>query len=147
MDRLRSFIIIWIFIGSSCATSQNALLLPKFVLKEIAIADATLSDSILVFRLEIQNPNSMALKFETIDYTIKIKDQRYSGHLDHLPKAKPNTNVEVEIPLKVILSDIFDSVTLAMYEKETTYQLSATLTGDGKIIPLQQSGRVAVLPP
>ncbi len=147
MRILRSIILSWIVLGFSCASLQNPKLPPTFVLKEIAMADATLSDSLLVFRLEIQNPNSVALNFDSIDYTIKIKDQNYSGHLDHLPKAKPKTNVEVEIPLKVILSDIFDSITLAMYEKETTYELNATLAVGGLIIPLKQVGRVAILPP
>ncbi len=147
MGRLRSFIIIWLLVGFSCASFQKPNLPPTFVLKEIAVADATLSDSVLVFRLEIQNPNLKALVSNFIDYQIKIKDQQYSGHLDHLPKAKPKTNVEVEIPLRVILSDIFDSITLALYEKETTYELNATLDVGGLKIPLKQVGRVAILPP
>lgn len=147
MSVLRSIMILWVLLGLSCTSAPKSLLEPKLILKEIALADATLTDSVMLFRLEIQNPNSVPLKVESIDYQIRVNKKTFEGHLDRLPKARAQSNVEVEIPLRIVLADIFDSVTLALYEKETDYGITATLKSGAFQVVLKQEGRTAVLPP
>ena len=146
MKVLRSVLILWLLLGIACTSTPKPLMEPRLILKEIALADATLSDSIMVFRLEVQNPNSVPLKVDSITYQIRIKHKTYEGHLDRIPKAKALSSVELEIPIKVVFSDIFDSISLALYEKETDYEISANLKAGSFRVPLAQKGRTAILP-
>ncbi len=147
MKFIRYALLLGSFLGISCSSAPKSLIEPHLVLKEIALADATLSDSLVVFRLEIQNPNGTPLKVDSIDYQVRIKSKTYEGHLDQLPRVRANSNIEVEIPIKVIFMELFDSITLALYEKNVAYELNATMKTGRFRVPLKQIGRTAVLPP
>jgi LEA14-like dessication related protein len=131
----------------SCAGAPKAKVKPQVSLKEISLADATLSDSTMIFRISVENQNEESQKIEEVSYVIKFNGKHYSsGTIDTNIRVRPGSTAEIEIPLKVNIVEVFDSEILAMNKKVADYHLSAVVQSGAFRVPLNSQGTTAVLP-
>lgn len=131
----------------SCASTPDSLQEPEVSLKEIALADATLSDTIMIFRLNINNPNPVTLKVDGVDFDISLRGKPiHSGSINSDLRIRSESFAELEIPFKVIIQDVFDSEILALHERIVDYHIKATIRAGSMRVPFEQQGKTAVIP-
>lgn len=116
---------------------------PEAKLKEVFIKEADMTGALLVFVVNVQNPNKHDLKIDEIAYRVFLDGKEVSQaktEKNILVKAEQET--EVPIPLPVKYSQIFDNMAAALTAGSITYKIE----GDAKVspfsIPFSKSGKV-----
>lgn len=127
---------------TSCATLLN-LQKPEVNLQRVFVRDTNLSGTTLIFVMKVDNPNNQEIKVQEIGYKVFISGKELTQAKTEKPVAVPaNGSSEVELPLPVKYSNLFENIGDILLSREVAYKI----IGDAKLsfisIPFSKEGKV-----
>jgi len=142
---MKKWVLFLSFLGlCSCASILGSVVeKPKVDLDQVKIRRADLNGATLVFLVNVENPNSIDIKVDEINYTIFVNNKELSrARTEKAVNVPANSKAQVEIPLPVTYSKIFSNLKDLMFADTATYKIE----GDAKFplfsVPFSKEGVV-----
>src|SRR3954469_20169454 len=113
------------FFLTGCALYQNLAHPPKVTLADVQLTGVTLAGADLVFRFQVDNPNSRGMVLDGIGYKLRLngKPMLEGRHDEHIEiAAGPST---VELPMTVGYADLLRILRGLAASSKPTYDLDA----------------------
>src|SRR3954471_12325797 len=135
------------FFLTGCALYQNLAHPPKVTLADVQLTGVTLAGADLVFRFQVDNPNSRGMVLDGIGYKLRLngKPMLEGRHDEHIEiAAGPST---VELPMTVGYSDLarilkgLTSSSKPYYDIDAEFRFAVPVLGDVKV-PLTRRGEI-----
>ena len=131
--------LIVVFSLEGCASLQLAP--PTVDLMNIDLNSPTFSDAILIFNLNVKNPNSTDVKIDQLNYSVKLNKKPFtSGTLNQLVTLPAKSAAKVAVPVPIKYSDLSESVTGLIQSGSTPYEISGTVKMGLISIPFKEKG-------
>ncbi len=140
MNKVLSLLtLILAFSLQSCATLK--LQSPTVQLVNIDMNSPSLLDATLIFNLLVKNPNSVDVKIDQVDYSVKLNNKQFtSGTLNQAVVLPANSSAKVAVPAPIKFTDLSDSVAGLLQSGSTPYQISGTVKTGLLRIPFNEKG-------
>ena len=98
-------------------------------------------EATLIFNLLVKNPNSVDVKIDQVDYSVKLNYKQFkSGTLNQTVVLPANSSAKVAVPTPIKFTDLSDSVAGLLQSGSTPYQISGTVKTGLLRIPLNEKG-------
>lgn len=125
-----------------CATMMG-LQEPKAQIKTVQIEKLQLDGGVLNLICEIENPNSMDLKIDRIEYQLSLNKKNLTSSALSEPTVLPaGKTTEVAIPVPFKYSDVFSGLGDLLNAKPVVYKVE----GQAKLgiisLPFEKSGEI-----
>ena len=117
--------VVLVFFFTACAAYQNLAHPPKVTLADVQLKGASLAGADLVFRFQVENPNSRGMVLDGIGYKLRLNGQpMLEGRHDQRIEiaAGPST---VELPMTVRYADLLRILRGLAASSKPTYDLDA----------------------
>jgi LEA14-like dessication related protein len=137
--------LMFLFLGA-CETIQQLkdMKEPKVELENVDIKDAGIASATLVFALKVDNPNPFELKVDGLDYQVDVSGSPLTSGVVNNPLAVgAKTASVIALPITVKYSDLFDSVTALLTNKQAPYRIKGAARIGVLSIPFEESGELA----
>lgn len=124
---------------------------PELSVTDVNISDASLKDIELMFDVEVDNPNSMAVSVTSYDYDFLISDNTFvSGSQSLNTEISSTAKSTVQIPVRFTYSELFQTFSDFKERDEIEYGFRSTINIDLPVlgfteIPLESSGTFPVI--
>jgi LEA14-like dessication related protein len=127
---------------SSCSSIASKVIeKPTVRLASVGIKDANPQGVTVVFGVEVDNPNSFALKIDALRYAAEIGGRPFSsGALTDLKEVPGKGKAVVDLDVAVKYSDLFTSVLDFVSNGTTKYHVKGDASFGILTIPFEQSG-------
>jgi LEA14-like dessication related protein len=140
---LKLFLSCLIFTASCAFIAHSVIEKPKLTVQKIDIRDANRSGAVLIFDIEVENPNLIALTLKKLRYAVEIGSQKVgAGQIDGPTEILANKKTIVTIPMAVKYTDIVNSLTVFLLNGESRYRLTGQAEFGIFVIPFDQAGEV-----
>jgi LEA14-like dessication related protein len=140
---MRILAIILLFVLSSCAILETAVEKPRVNLREVNVQDPSATEATLVFNFLVDNPNSIPLKVDQVDYTVKLNGKDFTkGVMDKGVSIGANSSALVPLPIRIKYTDVFNSVSELISKGTTPYQVEGAVKLGLLSIPFKDAGEV-----
>lgn len=139
--------LVWLILGfvffTGCSVLKKSLEKPKVDLQNVDIQNATLTEAVFVFNFLVQNPNSIALNVDRVDYEVQFNGKNFTkGVMDKSFKVEGNATAEVSLPIQLKYSDIFSSVAELLSQRKAPYQIQGHVKMGVLSIPFKDTGEI-----
>ena len=140
----KPILFAFILLLSACASFWGTVLeKPKVDLERVSFKDANLKGGTLVFLVNVENPNRVAIKVDEISYKVFVNNKELSrAKTDKAVNVPGNSKAQVEVPLPIEYSKIFSDLKELMFAESTTYKIE----GDAKFplfsVPFSKEGHL-----
>lgn len=112
----------FLFYFSGCSSLKKVVEPPKVKLEDIRVGKLSLTNIELLVQLSVNNPNRVDFEIKNLKYILDINSKTVTtGTLKENVEVKGQANTLVTLPLKLKLSDIFDSALLLFNEGKIPY--------------------------
>lgn len=109
----------------------------------VKLTKPTLTDAILLFTVNVKNPNSFPLDIEKISYNLKLNEQDFvKGSLDKGVKIAASGDSSLEIPIPITYEDVYNSARQFSNSSVTNYTLEGRVHSGLFSVPLKKTGEV-----
>lgn len=141
-----SFIAIAVALSlGSCTSWLGIKKEPKVQLESVQFKGADGDSAIVAVALDIENPNSVALEVDAIDYELEVEGKVLAkGNIDKPSSVPANGKATLEVPVRVRYGDLFASVLAFLQPGARKYKIK----GSAKIglfrIPFEKAGEVKI---
>lgn len=137
-------LFLLIFIGSTaCSSFQRKLESPKVDLQSVEISKANLQQAQWLFRLNVENPNPVALQVDRIDYLLTLNGQPFiQGLLDQKIHLKAHSSNEIQVPLVIPWTHLARSVSELLQHPVSTYEMQGSVSSGFFRVPFDQKGQI-----
>lgn len=114
---------------------------PKVQLQRVDVRDVGATGATVVFGVQVENPNSTALKVDSLRYDVEIGGKPFSsGRLPQGAEVPANGKVSLDIPVPVRYTDVFASLVGLLADGTSTYRLKGEAVFGLFTIPFEKSG-------
>lgn len=134
--------------GSSVLTGCSAIgkqLIekPKVSLKSVNLKEVGAQGATVVFGIEVDNPNSIALKVDALRYDVEIGGKALaSGRLEEAASVPAKDKAVVLVPVPVKYADVFSSLGSFLSDGKSQYRVRGEATFGIFDIPFDQTGEL-----
>src|SRR5436305_5872160 len=98
--------VVLVFFFTACAAYQNLAHPPKVTLADVQLKGASLAGADLVFRFQVENPNSRGMVLDGIGYKLRLNGQpMLEGRHDQPVEIAAGLST-VELPMTVGYADL-----------------------------------------
>lgn len=129
---------------SSCQTIGQAIVeKPKVALDHVGLKDMTMEGATILFGVKVENPNSFALKVDSLRYAVEVGGKPFgSGQIEKPTEVAGHGKAVVEIPIPVKYADVFASLIDFVQNKSSTYRVKGEATFGVLNIPFDEKGEL-----
>ncbi len=140
MSKVLSLLTLILAISlQSCATMK--LQSPTVDLVNIDMNNPSFSDATLIFNLLVKNPNSVDVKIDQVDYSVKLNNKQFTnGTLSQSVLLPAKSSAKVAVPAPIKFTDLSDSVAGLLQSGSTPYQISGSVKMGLLKIPFNEKG-------
>lgn len=132
-----------LFFLGSCSSIPRNLIEPKVHLQNVKVQDPTFSDATMVFNFQVENPNSVPLEVDALNYKIHLNGTPFTeGSMTEGLKVGPQTSALIQLPIQVKYSDLIQSLTGFLSQGMTPYQVEGSVRMGFFSIPFKKEGEV-----
>lgn len=136
--------LVGYFLGALAGCSsllRQVIAKPTVAVKSVKLADIDGAAAKLLIGIEVDNPNSFALKIDKLKYEVEIGGRAFTtGNLDHISEIPAKKKAVVEIPLAVKYSDLFSSMIELIRTRTSRYVIKGSATVGAFDIPFHEKG-------
>ncbi|MEO9887132.1 MAG: LEA type 2 family protein [Balneola sp.] len=152
-------IVLSLLIASIFATGCTALKdlasiqKPKITVTDFKISDISLRDIELIFDVEIDNPNAVAINLASYNFDFLINESSFvKGNQPLATEIKSNASTILQIPVSFTFDELFKTFSSIRDDDETGYDFRSTIGVNVPVlglteIPLEKSGTFPVVKP
>ncbi len=152
-------IVLSLLIASIFATGCTALKdlasiqKPKITVTDFKVSDISLRDIELIFDLEIDNPNAVAINLASYNFDFLINENSFvKGNQPLATEIKSNASTILQIPVSFTFDELFKTFSSIRDDDETGYDFRSTIGVNVPVlglteIPLEKSGTFPVVKP
>jgi LEA14-like dessication related protein len=141
------FVPAVLFFFTGCALYQNLAHPPKVSLNDVQLTGVSLAGADLVFRFQVNNPNSRGMVLDGIGYKLRLngKPMLEGRHDEHIELAAGPS--AVELPMTVSYSDLLRiirglaSSAKPVYDLDADFRFAVPVLGD-VTVPLTRRGEI-----
>ncbi len=131
--------------SSGCLSLSKLLEKPTVVLQELTLQDPTLEGATLLFALQVENPNRVALEVDSLDYKIEVAERTLvSGTLHRKVRVAAFDQALIEIPVPFKYGDLLASVSQLFEKPITPYRIQGVAKLGPISIPFEKTGEIRV---
>lgn len=133
----------------ACSTiAEKVIEKPAVALKSVQVTDASSKGATLVFGVQVENPNSFALKVDALQYDVEIGGKLVSsGQLESAAHVPANERAVVEIPVPVQFADLFSSALSFLQSGASQYRVKGSARFGLLSVPFDRSGELSFTKP
>lgn len=137
----RIWMCFWMVTCVSCASLTPQLEKPVLNLKTVEVAGLDSSKVNLVFRLDVQNPNTVPVAVDRVQYALKLNDRSFTeGVLEKGLKVGPQETVEIPVPVSIPLNALVSSFSDFLNQGASNYELQGSVKWGLLSLPFSQKG-------
>lgn len=140
---IRILVLFIVLLNASCANiTPLKIQKPSITLAETKLSGLSLEGAKITLKLNIQNPNSSAIKLAGFDYALNINEQKVGGGQQRkiITLAAESTH-QIDVPMTLTFSEIFKLIGGLADNDELNYQVSATVYLDLPVLGVQAISR------
>ena len=128
---------------SACSGLHKDLIEPKVNLQNVQVTDPTFSEATLVFHFQVENPNTVPLEVDKVNYNLKLNGKAFtSGVLDQGLKVDSKSSAVIPLPVRVKYADLASSITTLLSQGSTPYELDGSVKVGWFSVPFKKDGEV-----
>lgn len=129
----------------SCTSWLGIKKEPKVQLESVQFKGADNGSAIIAVALEIQNPNSVALEVDAIDYELEVEGKALAkGKIDKPSSVPANGKAILEVPVRVKYGDLFASALAFLQPGARKYKIKGSAKLGLFRIPFEKAGEVTL---
>ena len=114
---------------------------PKVELDNVSVTDVGLTGATVIFGVKVSNPNSFALKVDSVKYDVEIAGKQIgSSTLPDGAKVEGKSTTIIPIPVPVKYKDVFSSMLDLMGHGSTKYRLRGLAKLGPLSLPFDHTG-------
>lgn len=130
---------------SACVGIPKNLIEPKVELQNVSVADPTFSEATLVFNFQVENPNPIPLKVDTIRYNLALNGKPFTtGELKEGLNVESNATKVIPLPVRVRYSDLASGISSLLQSGSTPYNVDGSVKIGLFSIPFKENGEVKI---
>jgi len=128
---------------SACLSIPKNLIEPKVELQSVQVQDPTFSDATLVFQFQVENPNTVPLEVDSLNYNLQLNGKQFTeGSVSEGLKVGSQSTATLPLPIRVKYSDLAGSISSFLSQGSTPYQVQGAVRMGLFSIPFQKEGEV-----
>ena len=129
---------------TACAVlARTFITKPKVELKSVVVAETTDTGLTLLLGVEIDNPNSFALKVDRLRYEVELGGRSFTtGTLENAAEVPGKSKAEVKIPVKVKFADMLATALDLWTKRTSSYRVKGGATVGFFELPFDESGEI-----
>lgn len=130
--------------SSACSSVAERLIeKPKIALSSVALKDVTANGAVVVFGVEVDNPNSFTLRLDALRYDLEIGGKAIgSGKIDQPAEVAGHSKGVVPVPVPIKFQDIFSSFSELMSKTTSDYRVRGEAQFGLLSIPFDEKGEL-----
>ena len=140
-------VLFLVLLLSGCALYQNLAHPPKVSLLDVQLSGVSLAGADLVFRFQVDNPNSRGMVLDAIGYKLRLNGKpMLEGRHDEKVEIAAGQST-VELPMTVGYSDLarilkgLTSSSKPFYDIDAEFRFAVPVLGDVSV-PLTRHGEI-----
>jgi LEA14-like dessication related protein len=140
-----TFLLIAAFgCSTSCSSVAEKLIeKPKVALSSVALKDVTSNGAVVVFGVEVDNPNAFALRLDALRYDLEVGGKAIgSGKIDQPAEVAGHSKGVVHVPVPVKFQDLFNSFSELMSKTTSDYRVRGEAQFGLLSIPFDEKGEL-----
>ena len=131
----------------SCVSLARIDKEPVVRMESLAIASPDAQGATLIFGLEVDNPNSVALEVDAVDYQLEIEGVPFAAGALEKPASVPaKGKAIVQVPVRLRYQDAFRSILDFIQTGSRKYRIKGSAKFGFFRIPFDKSGEVNFRP-
>ncbi len=144
---------VWTLTACGILRDAARMRQPEIRLDTVRLAGLRMDSMDLLFGLVLDNPNPVPVTLEAIQYDLFVEGTRFlSGRQDRPYQLNAQGESRIDLPLRLIFSDLFDTYKTLAARDSTAYELRAQLTFQIPVLGyrsanLRHDGRIPVVRP
>ena len=120
---------------------------PKVELASVSVKGMTSAEAIVVFGVKVDNPNSVSLRVDRLNYDIDIGDKPFSkGQLDKAAEVTGHNSAVIEVPVAVKYRDVLSSLLSFIGKGSSKYKIKGEARMGLFTVPFEHSGEFKLKP-
>lgn len=147
-DRRVSVIVVGLVVGligmslMGCQTFIESILeKPKVDFHSVSVRDANKDGATAVIALDVNNPNSISLTVDQLDYALSIGGREVAkAEVANIAKLAPDATTRVEIPVPFKYNEIFSSVLELISRGTAAYKVTGSARVGLFTLPFDHGG-------
>lgn len=140
--------ILWAFFLTftvGCSVAGLFFDAPKIDLQKVDFTNTTLSETTLILNFLVENPNSVDLTVNRIDYSVILNHKPFTnGILESGFTIQGKSTRTVPLSIRVRLSDVLSSLAESLRTGSTPYQVEGSVNLGYMTVPFQHSGEMKI---
>ena len=114
---------------------------PKVDLASVNLRDAHATGATVVFGVKVENPNSFALRVDSLKYDVEIGGKAFSsGKLEKPAEVGGKGTAVIDVPVPVRYADVFASLLEFVQKGTSSYRVKGTAAFGVLEIPFDEKG-------
>ncbi len=145
-----STLLLW-FVGYSvvcsvgCSSMGKLIKEPKVKLANLRLENTDAVGATLVFGIQVENPNNVALSVDEVIYDLEVAGKSLSsGKLSDGAKVAANETAIIEVPIAVKYTDLFSSVMQLLKSQSTPYHIKGSARMGLFKLPFDKQGELKI---
>lgn len=141
--RLSIFVVAFVALTGCSLIGKQLVEKPKVALSSVNVKDVGVNGATVVFGVEVDNPNSIALTVDAVRYEVEIGGKPLTaGSLEKAASVPAKDKAIVPIPVTVKYSDVFSSLMGFLDEGKSQYRVKGEAKFGFFTIPFDQTGEL-----
>lgn len=143
MNSFSKFLLVGFLLTQVGCSTLLGLKEPKAQIKTVKIEKLQLDGGVLNLVCEVENPNSVDLQIDSIDYQLSLNEKNLtSSSLTQPTQLKANEKTEVLIPVSFKYSDVFAGIGDLLNAKPVTYKVEGKAKLGILTLPFEKTGEI-----
>jgi LEA14-like dessication related protein len=120
---------------------------PTFAIRGVTLSPLSFTEMNLILDLEVQNPNSFDLTFQSFEYTVYLKNEEIgNGRLEKELSVPSSSKTLIHVPVVARFKDLSGSLKAILTEGDLPYKIEGKADvrasfGSSKF-PFSKEGRI-----
>jgi LEA14-like dessication related protein len=137
-----AFFVLWF---ANCSSMSKLIKEPKVTLANLRLENPNSTGATLVFGVQVENPNSVALSVDEVIYDLEVAGKSLtSGKLSDGAKVAANETKIIDVPITVKYSDLFSSVMQLLKTSATPYHIKGSAKMGLFNLPFDKQGEFKI---
>ena len=140
------FLALSILTISGCALfNTRHMEKPKAELKTVEVKNADGKGALLLFGIEVENPNPFPLKVDSVQYVVELAGRKLAEEkIDTPTEVAAKSTAVVQLPMRLMYADLFTSIGDFLRNDFAAYRLKGSARFGFFNLPFDESGQFKI---